>query len=172
MRAAQEPVLQRRSPSDSRSHPHSPAPAPPSWPRQWQLQGGCAAFWQGEEGGEDEEVPAGLGPGLLPLSVFPGLVSSRDHTGLSLEGRRGRERPESHPQIILAFGVRVSEAPMRQQTHYSVTSRRTGLAALCVEVFMVHFGIYSLKWQRKRPGAFVPNYPGPWRWRDVWVVFR
>lgn len=73
VRAAQEPVLQRRSPSDSRSHPHSPAPAPPSWPRQWQLQGGCAAFWQGEEGGEDEEVPAGLGPGLLPLSLFPGL---------------------------------------------------------------------------------------------------
>lgn len=138
-RAAQEPVLQRRSPSDSRSHPHSPAPAPPSWPRQWQLQGGCAAFWQGEEGGEDEEVPAGLGPGLLPLSMFPGLVSSRDRTGVSRKGRRGRERPRSHPQIILAFGVRVSEAPVKQQTHYSVTSRRAGLAALCMEVFMVHF---------------------------------
>ena len=34
------------------------------------------------------------------------------------------------------------------------------------------WNLQSFKWQRKRPGAFVPSYPGPWRWGGVWVVFR
>jgi hypothetical protein len=94
------PFPQRHSSSDSRSHPRAPAQAPPSWPWQWRLPGGCAAFWQGEEGGEDEEVSAGLGPGLLPVSLLPGVVSSRDLTGVSVGAARGegvaQVTPPSH----------------------------------------------------------------------------
>lgn len=59
-----------------------------------------------------------------------------------MRGEGGRERPRSHPQIIPAFRVRVSKAPMKRQTDYSVTPRWAGLAALSAEVFVVRFGIY------------------------------
>lgn len=79
-----------------------------------------------------------------------------------MRGEGGRERPRSHPQIIPAFRVRVSKAPMKRQTDYSDSSAGWPGSPLCGGFRGAFWNLQRLSGRGKRLGAFVPGYPAPW----------